>query len=125
MIPGKNIPACIVQTVMSLAAIPLTATPSFAHAILVGSDPGRDSTVAAPKVITLHFNEALELKVSGFKLADSDGKPVAIKTVAAADAKSLAAAPAQQLRPGLYKISWTSMGKDSHKLTGTLSFSVR
>ena len=53
------------------------------------------------------------------------GKPVAIKAMAAPDAKSLAAAPAAPLAPGLYTIAWTSMGDDSHKMNGTLSFTVK
>jgi len=108
-----------------LAALLLSATQAVAHANLVGSDPAKNATVPAPKVITLHFSEALEMKVSGFKLTDLDGNPVAIKSVAAPDAKSLAAAPAAPLVPGLYTVSWTSMGDDAHKLTGTLSFSVK
>jgi copper resistance protein C len=107
------------------AAVLLSATQAYAHANLVGSNPAKDATVASPKVITLHFSEALEMKVSGLKLTDIDGKPVAIKSVAAPDAKSLAVAPATPLAPGLYTISWTSMGDDAHKMTGTVSFSVK
>ena len=98
---------------------------AFAHANLVSSDPGKNATIAAPKVITLHFSEALEMKVSGFKLTDIDGKPVSLKAVSASDAKSLAAEPTSPLAPGLYTISWTSMGDDAHKMTGTLSFTVK
>ena len=103
----------------------LGATQAYAHANLVSSVPAKDATVGAPKMITLHFSEALEMKVSGFKLTDLDGNPVAMKTVAAPDAKSLAATPANPLAPGLYTISWTSMGDDSHKMNGTVSFTVK
>ncbi|HEX5279941.1 MAG TPA: copper homeostasis periplasmic binding protein CopC [Micropepsaceae bacterium] len=107
------------------ACIFLVAPQAFAHANLVSSDPAKDATTASPKQITLHFSEALEMKVSGLKLSDTDGKPVAIKPVAAPDAKSLAAVPAQPLAPGLYTITWTSMGDDAHKMSGTVSFSVK
>lgn len=120
----KKFPAKLLLPMVS-AMLVLTVSQTFAHAILVGSDPAKDTTVAAPKVITLHFSEALEMKVSGFKLTDGEGKLVEVNTMAAPDARSLSAAPAKPLRPGLYKISWTSMGDDSHKLTGTLSFSVK
>ena len=103
----------------------LSAGTALAHANLVSSDPAKDAAVASPKAITLHFSEALEMKVSGFKLTDIDGKPVAIKAAAAPDAKSLAATPTAPLAPGLYTISWTSMGDDAHKMNGTLSFSVK
>ena len=101
------------------------APQAFAHANLMSSDPAKDATIASPKQITLHFSEALEMKVSGLKLTDTDGKPVPIKAVPAPDAKSLAAVPVQPLTSGLYTITWTSMGDDAHKMSGTVSFSVK
>lgn len=109
-----------------ISGIVLLAAPhALAHARLVSSEPAKDAIVASPKLITLHFSEPLEMKVSSFRLTDTGGKPVAIRAVAAPDAKSLAAAPAKPLAPGVYRIAWTSMGDDSHKLTGTLTFSVK
>jgi methionine-rich copper-binding protein CopC len=111
---------------LSLAgALLLTATAASAHANLVSSDPAKNATIASPSKITLHFSEALEMKVSGLKLTDIDGKVVAIKAVAGPDAKSLSAQPASPLAPGLYTVAWTSMGDDAHKMTGTVSFTVK
>ena len=107
------------------AALFLSATAADAHANLVSSDPGKNATIASPTKITLHFSEALEMKVSGLKLTDIDGKPVAIKAETPPDPKSLAAAPAAPLAPGLYTVTWTSMGDDAHKMTGTVSFTVK
>lgn len=123
MLSNNTLP---LRTVLAAAGCLLFAAPqAFAHANLVSSDPVKDATIASPKQITLHFSEALEMKVSGLKLTDIDGKPVAIKAVAAPDTKSLAAVPAQPLAPGLYTITWTSMGDDAHKMSGTVSFSVK
>lgn len=115
-----------VRTILPVAStFMLVAAPhAFAHATLVSSDPARDAMIASPKQITLHFSEALEMKVSGLKLT-TGGKPVAIKSVPAPDAKSLAAVPVQPLTSGRYTIAWTSMGDDAHKLSGTVSFSVK
>ena len=107
------------------AGLVLLAGEASAHANLVSSDPAKNASIASPSAITLHFSEALEPKVSGFKLTDIDGKPVGLKTMAAPDAKSLAAAPSTPLMPGLYTITWTSMGDDAHKMSGTLSFTVK
>jgi len=117
----------LLRTILPVAsACVLFAAPqAFAHANLVSSDPAKDATIVSPKQITLHFSEALEMKVSGLKLTDTDGKPVAIKSVQAPDAKSLAAVPVKALTPGLYTITWTSMGDDAHKMSGTVSFSVQ
>src|SRR4051812_29545499 len=95
------------------AGLALMAGEASAHANLVSSDPAKNATIASPAAITLHFSEALEPKVSGFKLTNIDGKPVTLKTMAAPDAKSLAAAPSVPLTPGLYTITWTSMGDDA------------
>jgi len=109
---------------MSVAMM-LAATQAEAHANLVSAVPAKDATVAAPDMIVLHFSEALEMKVSGVKLTDIDGSPVTIKPAKAPDAKSLAATPAAPLAPGLYTVSWTSMGDDAHKMTGNYSFTVK
>lgn len=122
----SNNKARIFTVLAAASACFLFAAPqAFAHANLVSSDPAKDATIGSPKQITLHFSEALEMKVSGLKLTDIDGKPVAIKAVAAPDPKSLAAVPVQSLAPGLYTITWTSMGDDAHKMSGTVSFSVQ
>lgn len=116
----------IFTVLVAASACFLFAAPqAFAHANLVSSDPAKDATIASPKQITLHFSEALEMKVSGLKLTDIDGKPVAIQSVPAPDAKSLAAVPVKPLTQGLYTITWTSMGDDAHKMSGTVSFSVQ
>jgi len=107
------------------ALLLLAATEADAHANLVKAVPAKDAAVASPATITLQFSEALEMKVSSFKLTDIDGKAVAIKSVKAPDAKSLAATPAAPLAPGLYTVSWTSMGDDAHKMDGTFSFTVK
>ena len=113
--------------ILAIAAgcVLFAAPQAFAHANLVSSDPAKDATIQSPKQITLHFSEALEMKVSGLKLTDTDGKPVPIRAVPAPDPKSLAAVPVQPLTSGLYTITWTSMGDDAHKMSGTVSFSVR
>jgi methionine-rich copper-binding protein CopC len=110
---------------LASACFLFAAPQAFAYANLVSSDPAKDATIASPKQITPRLSEALEMKVSGLKLTDSDGKPVAIKAVAVPDAKSLAAVPVNPLRPGLYTITWTSMSDAAHKMSGTVSFSVQ
>jgi len=96
-----------------------------AHAQLVRAVPAANGSVAAPATVTLHFNEALEAKVSSFKLTDVDGKAVAVMSASAPDTKSLAATPAAPLAPGLYTVSWTAVGDDGHPMKGAYSFTVK
>lgn len=109
----------------ALAVLGSITTYAFAHATLVSAEPAPDSEVTAPKVIQLHFSEAFEPKFSHFKLTDLDGAEVKIQPTEAKDAKTLAAMPTAPLEPGLYTVSWTTIGHDSHKRTGTFSFSVK
>lgn len=103
----------------------LAATQAFAHATLTKAEPAANASVTAPKAIVLHFNEALEAKLSNFKLTDVDGKDVMVMPMSAPDNKSLAATPHADLTPGLYTISWTAVGDDGHPMKGSYSFSVK
>ena len=96
----------------------LTASGAFAHAQLVSADP-------SPNANEIGRASCRERKFSNFKLTDVDGTEVKISAVDMKDAKILAAKPASPLTPGLYTISWTAVGDDSHKLTGTFSFTVK
>jgi methionine-rich copper-binding protein CopC len=107
------------------AAMALGTSQAYAHAKLVSSDPAKNASISSPSAITLHFSEALEMKVSSITLTDVDGKPVDLKAVDAPDKKSLSAVPTAPLAPGLYTVSWTSMGDDAHKMKGTFSFTVK
>jgi hypothetical protein len=97
-----------------------------AHARLVSAEPAAQSTGAAPAKIQLHFSEELAKKFSTFKLADASGAIVPLTPADGADAKSLAASPANALTPGLYTVSWSAVASDDgHKSSGTFVFSVK
>jgi methionine-rich copper-binding protein CopC len=97
-----------------------------AHAKLVTADPAANATVAAPKMIQLQFNEELAKKLSSITLTDTDGKPVAIMSMQAKDAKSLMIMANSSLVPGLYTVSWIAVTTDDgHKTTGSYSFTVK
>ncbi len=114
----------IVALAMS-ASIVFGAGQALGHAQLMHADPGANATVAAPKSIVLHFNEALEARLSSFKLTNTDGEAIAVTPAASSDSKALAAAPSAPLAPGLYTISWTVAGSDGHPMKGTYSFTVK
>ena len=108
------------------AALFLAAAPVQAHAKLVSANPAPDSTVAAPKNITLKFNEAIAREFSNFKISDGGGKEVSLMRMKAPDAQSLTAMPNASLVPGLYTVSWTAVSSDDgHKMTGTYRFTVK
>lgn len=102
------------------------ATAVSAHAKLIGTTPKADSTVSSPQLIQVHFNEAIETKLSSLTLAGSDGAAVAIMSMNdAKDPATLSIMPNAKLKPGAYKVTWKIVSDDGHKEQGTFSFTVQ
>jgi len=109
----------------SAAAIATVAAPAaLAHAKLVGSQPAANSVVSpAPAQVRLQFNEPLELPFSKIKLVDDKGAVVEPSKLAA-DPKALVAAT-PSLHAGAYRVQWTTVTRDGHKVKGEFSFQVK
>ena len=116
-----------VSAALALGAVALlSATQASAHASLVKSSPTANATVAAPKSITLTFNESLTPAFSGFDVAMSDGMKMTFKRSLSKDHKTITGVPGGRLMAGTYKISWhAAAAADGHKSTGTLAFTVK
>ena len=109
-------------------AMSLSTVASFAqaHAKLESTTPSADSFVGSPKLIQVHFNEAVETKMSSIKLATSDGTAVpAMSMNDVKDPATLAIMPNAPLKAGLYKVTWSAVTDDGHKTQGTFSFTVQ
>lgn len=108
------------------AATLLCAGQASAHAALVKSDPAANATVAAPKTISLTFNEDLTPAFSGFDVSMGDGMKMKVKTKVSDDKKTITGVPAGPMMAGAYTISWhAAAADDGHKTTGTLAFTVK
>jgi methionine-rich copper-binding protein CopC len=104
----------------------LGAGQASAHAALVKSNPAANATVAAPKAISLTFNEALTPAFSGFDMSMSDGMKMKVKTKVSKDKKTITGAPTGKLMPGAYTVNWhAAASDDGHKTSGTLAFTVK
>lgn len=111
---------------LPIVTIALIAAPAFAHPKVVGSTPAAGASVAAPRAISLTFSEKLFAKMSGATLAKADGaSPVTAATAVSADGKTMTVTPASPLAAGTYKVDWFGVGADTHRVTGTVSFTVR
>ena len=108
------------------AAVLLSGTQALAHASLVTSDPAANATVAAPKTITLTFDEELTPAFSGFDVVMSDGMKMKFKTTVSKDQKTITGVASGPMMAGAYKLSWhAAAADDGHKTTGTLAFTVK
>ena len=104
----------------------LFAVPVVAHPKLLVSMPAAGAAVAAPAQINLEFSEKLFEKLSGAKLVRADGKPVTKAAVSiGSDGKSMQIVPAAPLTAGGYTVEWYGVGGDTHRVTGSVQFTVR
>ncbi|SMP52116.1 copper homeostasis periplasmic binding protein CopC [Noviherbaspirillum suwonense] len=103
------------------------ASNAWAHAGLQTSVPEKDAEIAAaPKEITLQFNEKLESAFSTAKLVDSTGKQVNVeKPTLDASNPSVMKLRVPALSPGKYKVEYVGVGHDGHRRKGDYSFTVK
>ena len=104
----------------------LAASQASAHASLIKSDPAANATVAAPKFITLTFDEDLTPAFSGFDVMMGGSMKMPVKTTVSADRKTITGVFTGSVMSGVYKISWhAAAADDGHTSTGVLAFTVK
>jgi methionine-rich copper-binding protein CopC len=118
------------KRLLAIAAFALASSvtsSAFAHAKLQSSDPQAGSVVAsAPKQVHLKFNEALEPAFSKITLAGADNKDIPLSAVAVdKQDPSVMTAQLPALPAGEYRIQWSAMTHDSHKMKGEVPFTVK
>jgi methionine-rich copper-binding protein CopC len=112
---------------LAAAAALAVASQASAHAHLTTADPAENSTVAAPKALTLKFSEKLQPKFSGLTVTMPQMNDMAapVKVAVGKDGASLVATPAKPLAAGTYKVSWHAVTADTHRTEGAYTFTVR
>jgi methionine-rich copper-binding protein CopC len=99
---------------------------ALAHAFLSHALPAvGDSVKTAPAKLELWFSEAVEPSFSSVTLTDGAGQAVALGPLTAdpGDKAHLEAA-LPSLAPGTYKVSWQVVSVDTHRTSGSFSFTV-
>lgn len=119
---------------IAAALLALTSVQAQAHPKLLSSTPAANATVAKPGAIQLVFNEKLVAQFSGADIVMTgmpgmkDHPPMKINGVTSkvsADGKTLVATPAKPLAAGTYKVDWHVVTADTHRVTGSIAFTVR
>lgn len=120
--------------IAAATAIVAFATPAMAHPKLVSSTPAAKSVVSNVTRLTLTFSERLLPQMSGLELAMTgmpgmaNHKPMNVTGFAisvGADGKTLVAVLPRKLPAGTYLLSWHAVSADTHRVTGTLTFTVK
>lgn len=117
-------------TISFLLAIAWLAhvNPAAAHAFLEQASPRVGSAVeTSPSELRLRFSEAVEPAFSRITLATKDGAAIVIGEAALDpnDERTLVAAVRGTLAPGVYRVSWRVVSRDTHITTGDFLFAVK
>ena len=101
----------------------MLAGPCIGHATLQSSSPAQDAHLAAaPKTLTLTFNEAAQIAV--LKLLGG-GKEIPISVDKNAKAGESFTFPLPTLAPGNYTVQWAAVAAgDGHVSKGSFMFSI-
>ncbi len=99
---------------------------AYAHARPVATAPTDGAVVSgSPAEVTVTFDEAPEVALSGIDITSGDGLPVAANSGEAGDPATLVVHPVRPLAPGAYIVHWHAVGDDGHKTEGEFSFTVK
>ena len=108
-------------------AAAIFAPAALAHTKLESSSPQANSVVSpAPAQVRLQFSDPLELPFSKIKLVDEQGtvvEPAKIVIDPANPKAMIATTPG--LHAGAYRVQWSTVTRDGHKVKGEFGFRVK
>ncbi len=95
-----------------------------AHAHLEKAIPAADSKIAEVQELRLSFSEAVEPRLSSVRLETSEERTVTEPGAEPdpADPRVLVVRLYEKLPPGVYKVRWSVVAADGHKMSGSYSF---
>lgn len=102
------------------------ASRAAVHLALVKSEPANAATIdKAPKTITLWFSQRPNVKMTKLVLSHArdtvkTGVPVAVDTAG----KEIRVAVDAALSPGKYAVSWRTLARDGHAVSGNFNFTL-
>ncbi|HEU4852903.1 MAG TPA: copper resistance CopC family protein [Telluria sp.] len=119
-----------VKNLLALCALTLAASyplGAHAHARLEASDPKAGSIVAtAPKQLRLQFSDIVELAFSKVKLLDKANTSILpLKLDLDKSNPKTIVASLPPLKSGPYRVQWTALTRDGHKVKGEFAFQVK
>jgi copper transport protein len=116
----------IAATVAVLTGLLAGAGTASAHAELLSSSPANQELLTtSPTEIALQFTEAVDPVAPAIRLVDANGNDVEIGDVEQSlGADRMRAAIPAELADGTYVIAWQALSTDSHRVRGSITFSV-
>ena len=85
-----------------------------------------ESLVSAPREMRIAFTEPVEAAYTTFKLVDANSRELGGGQTRSdlADPKAIFV-DLPVLATGVYRVHWSALGKDGHRVRGELTFSVK
>ena len=116
-----------------LVAGVVIATPALAHPRLEAAQPADNAVISSTNRISFTFSEELVPAVSGMDVTmtgmpgmpNHSMKMTGYKTSVSEDGKTLVATFGRPLMAGTYSVQWHVVSSDTHRINGTLAFTVR
>jgi methionine-rich copper-binding protein CopC len=97
---------------------------ALAHAVLVSSQPGVNSTVSGPEVaVLLKYNSRVDMEHSTLTLLEPDGRVEKV-TIASEPEPGVLSAKLTGLVKGAYVLRWQVLATDGHITRGKVPFQV-
>jgi methionine-rich copper-binding protein CopC len=105
----------------------LSSAAAMAHTKLDEATPADGATLqATPSVIRLAFNEPIETSLSSVRIVGPGGAVVAgDKPSSDKDDDRSLVVRFPKLSSGSYRVEWATVGRDGHRVKGTLRFTVK
>ena len=107
------------------AIIVASATPVFAHAVLLQSSPTAGQVLLkSPREVSLRFDEQVEASLGAVRLYDSRGRRIDTGATTKPSAQVVAVPVRSTLPGGAYVVTWRVISADSHPVQGSFTFQV-
>ncbi len=107
------------------AIIIASATPVFAHAVLLQTSPTAGQVLLKPpREVSLRFDEPVEASLGAVRLYDSRGRRLDTGATTKPSAQVVAVPVRTSLPGGAYVVTWRVISADSHPVQGSFTFQV-
>ncbi|WP_444985103.1 copper resistance CopC family protein [Halomonas mongoliensis] len=102
----------------------MISQPLWAHAHLIGQVPAADEVVEqSPELFELRFDSPI--RITQFEVKGPEGDVALSESPGAEMGENHTAAPADDLDPGEYQVTWRGIAEDGHSMSGDYRFTVQ
>lgn len=116
----------LIAVAVALVALVGLAAPAYAHAALQDTTPRNGEHLgSAPKTVSLHFSEHVEVSLGSVRVFNANGKRVDSGNISHPNGDGATVAVAlPKLGDGAYVVTWRVISADSHPVQGAFTFVV-